>query len=249
MVHSVSDKTILAVDDDDDLLAMVKTYLTQEGFDVVTAASARDTMRQLNTFSVSLLLLDLNIGGDDGLSLLRELRQTSDLPVIILTGKSDPVDRVVGLEVGADDYVIKPFHLRELLARIRTVLRRAEATGGSSTSRPTADSHPARLRFAGWTLDLQARSLSSVEGVDVDLTTMEFDLLSALATRPNRALTRDQLLDIVSGRALGPLDRTIDVHIASLRRKIEADPRNPTLIKTLRGTGYIFAAKAESATH
>ena len=249
MVHSVSDKTILAVDDDDDLLAMVRTYLTQEGFDVVTAGSVRETMRQLSASSVSLLLLDLNIGGDDGLSLLRELRQTSDLPVIILTGKSDPVDRIVGLEVGADDYVVKPFHLRELLARIRTVLRRTEAASGSSTDRPAVDAHPARLRFAGWTLDLQARSLSSIEGFAVDLTTMEFDLLSALATRPNRALTRDQLLDIVTGRESGPLDRTIDVHIASLRRKIEADPRNPTLIKTLRGTGYIFAAKAETTQH
>ena len=248
MVQSAGEKTILAVDDDEDLLLMVRTYLTQEGFGVVTAGNVSETRQQLRATSIALVLLDLNLGSDDGLSLLRELRQNSNLPVIILTGKSDPVDRVVGLEVGADDYVVKPFHLRELLARIRTVLRRASAAEMAAAVQPGPAARPARLRFGGWTLDLVARSLSSVNG-SVGLTSMEFDLLSALATRPHRALTRDQLLDIVAGRESGPLDRTIDVHIASLRRKIEADPRNPTVIKTLRGIGYMFAARADAAQY
>lgn len=239
----MSDKTILVVDDDADLLAMVRTYLTQEEFDVLTAGSAEEMAGQMAANEVSLVLLDLNLGREDGLTVLRDLRHTTTVPVIILTGKGDMVDKIVGLEVGADDYVVKPFHLRELLARIRSVLRRAEAADPAAEPKPPPD-RPARLRFGGWSLDLEGRCLYSPDGAPVDLTTMEFNLLAALAARPNQAFSRDQLLDQVTGREMGPMDRSIDVHVANLRRKIEPDPKNPVMIKTLRGTGYIFTPPA-----
>lgn len=238
-------KTVLVVDDDADLLEMVRTYLTREEFFVLTAGSSEDMTARMAEKSVSLVLLDLNLGREDGLTVLRDLRQVSEVPVIILTGKGDMVDKIVGLEVGADDYVVKPFHLRELLARIRSVLRRtdsAEAVDGP----PARDDAPAKLHFMGWTLDLRGRILLSPEAAPVELTTMEFNLLAALAMRPNQALTRDQLLDMVTGREMGPMDRSIDVHIANLRRKIEPDPKTPVLIKTLRGTGYIFTPHGEA---
>jgi DNA-binding response OmpR family regulator len=241
----VHGKTVLVVDDDADLLEMVRTYLTREEFFVLTAGSSEDMTARMAEKSVSLVLLDLNLGREDGLTVLRDLRQVSEVPVIILTGKGDMVDKIVGLEVGADDYVVKPFHLRELLARIRSVLRRtdsAEAVDGP----PARDDAPAKLHFMGWTLDLRGRILLSPEAAPVELTTMEFNLLAALAMRPNQALTRDQLLDMVTGREMGPMDRSIDVHIANLRRKIEPDPKTPVLIKTLRGTGYIFTPHGEA---
>lgn len=243
----VSDKTILVVDDDVDLLTMVSTYLAQEGFDVLTAGSAKEMAGHMAAKDVSLVLLDLNLGREDGLTVLRDLRHTTQVPVIILTGKGDMVDKIVGLEVGADDYVVKPFHLRELLARIRSVLRRAEATAdgaGAAAGPPAGGDRPAKLRFGGWTLDMEGRCLVSPMGAPVDLTTMEFNLLAALAARPNQAFSRDQLLDQITGREMGPMDRSIDVHIANLRRKIEPDPKNPAMIKTLRGTGYIFTPPA-----
>ena len=173
---------------------------------------------------------------------MRELRESSDTAIIVVTGRGDPVDRIVGLEVGADDYVTKPFDIRELAARVRSVLRRTM----SETPQPEATSHlPDVVLFAGWTLSLGARSLQSPVGEPVDLTTGEFDLLTAMIRAPGRVLSRDELLEATRNREAGPFDRTIDVQVGRLRRKIETDPQRPALIKSVRGAGYVFTARIE----
>jgi two-component system phosphate regulon response regulator OmpR len=187
-------------------------------------------------------LLDLMMPGEDGLSLARHVRQRSDVPIIMLTGKGDIIDRVAGLEAGADDYIAKPFHLREVLARIRTVLRR-----GRSSTAPAVATEPAvteaqeTLVFQGWRLDLVRRELRRADGGLVPLTTGEFELLRVFAGHPNRVLARDQLMNLVKGQEWAAYDRAVDAQVVRLRRKIETDPANPTLIKTVRGAGYVFA--------
>jgi len=239
---------ILVVDDDPRVRSMLDRYLTGEGFHVDCAENGDAMRRYLAGNGFDLVILDLVIPGESGLDLARELRATRDLPVIMLSGKGDLIDRVVGLEVGADDYVTKPFHLREVLARIRSVLRRC-APGQSPGSPERAEPRPADdvVCFDGRRLDLTKRELFEPDGTPIRLTTGEFNLLAAFIRHPNRPLTRDHLLDAVSGRSWAPFDRSIDTQIGRLRRKIEPDPANPEIIKTVRGVGYLFAAKVGRA--
>ena len=230
---------ILVVDDQPEIRTLVQEYLTGEGFRVSTAHDGAGMRRVLSQSPADLVILDLMLPGEDGLTLARSLRNQSSIGIIILTGRSETVDRIIGLEMGADDYLPKPFHLRELLARVKSVLRRVR--GGESP--PPARS---RARFAGWSLDLSSRELTSPTGRAVRLTTGEFDLLSAFVTYANQVLSRDRLLDLARNREAGPFDRTIDVQVGRLRRKLEADPARPTLIKTVRGAGYIFTPPIEA---
>jgi|SRR5665213_1539880 two-component system OmpR family response regulator len=224
---------ILIVDDDPKIRDGVARFLSQNGLRVLTANDGKAMREHLEKNRVDLIVLDLMLPGDDGLTLLRELRADSHAPVIMLTAVTGESDRVVGLELGAEDYVCKPFSLRELLARIRVVLRRQ-----SNTRRwPNAGSV---FHFAGWTLDVRARTLTSPTGGHVEVTTGEFELLQALVENPNRVLDRDQLLDLARGRSSLSVDRAIDVQIMRLRRKIEPDPKDPRLIKTVRNGGYVF---------
>ncbi len=232
---------ILVVDDDKGIRSMLRRYLEAEGFRVSEAADGTALRAALKEAEVDLVLLDLVMPGEDGLSLARDIRRHSSVPIIILTGKGDLIDRVVGLEAGADDYLTKPFHLREVLARIRSVLRRARPP-----AQPSEEDKPPGpgeiLGFLGWELDLTRRELQPPSGDRVPLTTGEFELLRVFARNANRVLTRDQLLDLVQGRGWSAFDRSIDTQVARLRRKIERDPAKPELIKTVRGAGYVFAA-------
>jgi two-component system OmpR family response regulator len=232
---------ILVVDDQQEICDLVCEYLSDEGFRVSTAndgAAMRETMTR---DTVDLVILDLVLRGEDGLQLARELRSQSEIGIIMLTGRGETVDRIIGLEMGADDYLSKPFHLRELLARVRSVLRRGSSRGGDKSGAPRA-----RIKFADWTLDLASRELLSPSDEDVRLTTGEFELLAAFVSHANQVLSRDRLLDLSRHREAGPFDRTIDVQVGRLRRKLEDDPKNPTLIKTVRGGGYIFTPPVES---
>ena len=231
---------ILIVDDHPDIREMVQTYLEEEGFKVSTANDGEAMRRVMAQAPIDLVLLDLILPGEDGLTLARKLRQESNVGIIILTGRGETVDRIIGLEMGADDYLPKPFHLRELLARVKSVLRRASARDSGSKDRP------ANARFNGWQLDLTARELTSPNGEAVRLTTGEFDLLAAFVSHANQVLSRDRLLDLARNREAGPFDRTIDVQVGRLRRKLEDDAQQPSLIKTVRGSGYIFTAQVET---
>ncbi len=219
---------------------MLGGYLTDEGFQVSLAGDGQEMRREMADAEIDLVLLDQVIPGDDGLTLLRELRRHSSVPVIMVTGKGEMLDRIVGLEVGADDYIAKPFHLREVLARIRAVLRRAAPAAAPATEAPEAEPQGDRLAFAGWTLDTRRRELRDSQGAEVELTTGEFNLLLAFLEAPNRPLNRDQLMDKLRGRDWSPFDRSIDTQVGRLRKKIEVDPKNPSLIKTVRGVGYVF---------
>jgi DNA-binding response OmpR family regulator len=231
---------IVIVDDDEPLRSRLAAYLAAEGYRVTTAAGAAEFRDIIGRERVDLALVDITMPGEDGLSLTRFLRERSEIGVVILTGKGDPVDRAIGLEVGADDYIAKPFHLRELLARVRSVLRRTK----TRADREGAEGAPV-VRFAGWRLDLAKRTLTSARGKAVPLTTAEFQLLAAFVANPNQVLERDRLLELVAGRKWQPFDRTIDQHISRVRRKIERDPKRPELIKSIRGQGYLFAAQIE----
>jgi two-component system OmpR family response regulator len=231
---------ILIVDDQQEICDVVQEYLTGEGYRVSTAHDGSGMRRILAQGPVDLVILDLMLPGEDGLTLARSLRSESGIGIIILTGRGETVDRIIGLEMGADDYLPKPFHLRELLARVKAVLRRAH-----DRTAETPHSARSRVRFAGWNLDLSSRELLSPGGEEVRLTTGEFDLLSAFVNNANQVLSRDRLLDLARNREAGPFDRTIDVQVGRLRRKLEDDPQNPTLIKTVRGSGYIFTPNVE----
>jgi two-component system OmpR family response regulator len=232
---------ILVVDDQLEVCDFVRDYLTQEGYRVSVAHDGAGMRRVMSQSPVDLVLLDLMLPGEDGLTLARSLREESNVGIIILTGRGETVDRIIGLEMGADDYLPKPFHLRELLARVKSVLRRV----ASGTAPTAATAQRARVRFAGWSLDLSSRELLSPGGEEVRLTTGEFDLLAAFVNNPNQVLSRDRLLDLARNREAGPFDRTIDVQVGRLRRKLEDDPQNPSMIKTVRGTGYIFTPTVE----
>lgn len=229
---------ILIVDDDVQLRRMLRRFLEDEGFSVSEAADAEGTHRTLNSRKVDLITLDLGLGRADGLSIARDIRQKSDIPIVMLTGKGDTIDRIVGLEIGADDYIPKPFHLREVLARIRSVLRRR---GGGGTTRDT-ERHGETIEFDAFVLDVARRTLQGPEG-PVVLTSGEFDLLAMFANHPHRVLTRDQIMDLLKGHDWSPLDRSIDNQVARLRKKIEADPAAPQLLKTVRGAGYCFTPR------
>lgn len=227
---------ILVVDDAPEIRKLVSLTLADNGFEVETANDGEEMSAVMKGREYDLVILDLVLPGEDGLSLCRKLRAGSSIPIVMLTGQGDDTDRIVGLEMGADDYLVKPFNPRELLARVRAVLRRS---GEQAVSE--ADGNEGVLRFEGWALDMVRRKLHSPEGKDVELTAAEFDLLAVFAKRANRVLSRDQLLDLTKGRNASPFDRTVDVQLSRLRRKLENDPRNPALIKTVRGVGYIFA--------
>jgi DNA-binding response OmpR family regulator len=236
---------ILVVDDDPRVRDMLGRYLEDEGFQVCQANDGDAMRRQIADTEFDLILLDLGLPGTDGLTLAREIRDASQVPIIIVTGKGDVVDRVVGLEVGADDYITKPFHLREVLARVRSVLRRAPSSAQGAGSTPSHAEAGERFGFAGWQLDLAKRELVAPDGGSVTLTTGEFDLLTAFVRHPNRSLDRDRLMDLARGRDWNPFDRSIDTQVGRLRKKIEPDPKNPDLIKTVRGLGYIFTPGVE----
>ena len=227
---------ILVVDDDREIRTMVGRALTQNGFRVSAAGDGLSMMQALSAARVDLVVLDLMLPGEDGLSLCRKLRGESDIPILMLTAMGEEADRVAGLETGADDYLTKPFSTRELLARIRAILRRAASLPQQAGSRPIG------YAFAGWALDVRRRELRSPERALVALSSGELDLLIAFVEHPQRILSREQLLDIACRRSAVLFDRAIDVQVSRLRRKMESDPANPAFIKTVRNEGYLFAA-------
>jgi two-component system OmpR family response regulator len=231
---------IMVVDDDREIRDLLGRFLEKHRLRVTTVRDAREARRAWTQGHYQLIVLDLMLPGESGLDLARWLRSVGDVPIVMLTAMGEETDRIIGLELGADDYVPKPFNPRELLARIRAVLRRA---GDAPMSRHEPGSRS--LRFAHWTLEPARRRLLNPDGAEVALTGGEYDLLLALVERPNRVLTRDMLLDLLRGRQAGPFDRAIDVAISRLRRKLEDDGRNAQLIKTVRGGGYVLAATVE----
>jgi two-component system OmpR family response regulator len=235
---------ILVVDDEAEIAQLIARFFAGQGFDVSTAASGALARAALAQHDIDLVLLDLGLPDEDGLTLLPDLQARWRGPVIVVTGRGESVERIVGLELGADDYVTKPFDLRELLARVRSVLRRARGQAGLGA----AASGGARVvSFEGCRLDVAARQLTGADGGEIPLTTGEFDLLLALVDRASQVLSRDQLMNALHRRDANPFDRSIDVQIGRLRRKIEADPANPRLIKSVRGAGYMFAARVRDA--
>jgi two-component system, OmpR family, response regulator len=231
---------ILLVEDDAEIARGTLRFLTQSGFRVSHAPDARAMDKVMKDAKIDLLLLDLMLPGEDGLSICRRLRATHNMPIIMLTAMGEEMDRVVGLELGADDYMAKPFSTRELLARIRAVMRRGQDQ--VSSAEKTCD----HLTFAGWTLNRMTRQLHDPQGVRITLTGAEFDLLTAFCERPRRVLTRDQLLDLTQGRTAGPFDRSIDTLVSRIRQKIEKDPKDPLLIQTVRLGGYTFATEVKA---
>ncbi|WNO54973.1 response regulator [Stakelama saccharophila] len=229
---------LLLVDDERSIREPLAQFLTKQGFRVTQVGDAATARDRLNAYAIDLVVLDIMMPGEDGLSLCRHIRATSETPVILLTARSEETDRIVGLEMGADDYVVKPFSPRELAARIKVVLRRL-AAGGTRQNAPEAGAYS----FAGWVLKTGERALVDREGVSVPLSTGEFNLLLALVQRPRQVLTRDQLLDLTQGREAAAFDRAIDNQVSRLRKKIEADPRDPAIIKTVWGGGYTLAAE------
>ena len=228
---------ILLVDDERSIREPLAQFLTRQGFRVSQAGDADQARTRLSAYAIDLVILDVMMPGEDGLSLTRHIRATSEVPVILLTARTEETDRIVGLEMGADDYVVKPFSPRELATRAKVILRRASA-GGTKLHAPDTASYA----FAGWVLKSGERTLVDREGVTVPLSTGEYNLLLALAQRPRQVLTRDQLLDITQGREANAFDRAIDNQVSRLRKKIEPDPRAPDLIKTVWGGGYTLAA-------
>ncbi len=228
---------ILVVDDHSEIRDLLKRFLEQHGMRVSCARDGREMKRLLEEREFDLLVLDLMLPGEDGLTLCRELRVKSNLPIIMLTAMGEETDRIIGLEMGADDYLAKPFNPRELLARIKAVMRRTQAD-----QQPVAETLSRDLRFDRWLLDINRRELIDEDGVGLSLSTAEFDLLKVFLERPQRVLSRDQLLDLARGREAVAFDRAIDTLVSRLRRKLERDPKNPELIKTIWGGGYLFAA-------
>jgi len=228
---------ILLVDDENDLRESLSEYLTAQGLTVTEAESAAKARSRLRTARPDIVLLDIMMPGEDGLSLCRHLTESENLPVILLTARSEATDRIIGLEIGADDYVVKPFEPRELIARIKAVLRRA------GKRQDTVEAEPQGYMFDGWTLDTVRQRLTDPEGALVPISTAEFKLLIVLAEHAGQVMNRDQLLDLAQGREAHLFDRAIDNQISRLRKKIEADNRNPKLIKTVWGGGYTLAAR------
>ncbi len=234
--------SILVVDDDPDIRLLLRECFALEGYTVIEAANGEEMRAHLKTTPINLITLDLALEGEDGLTLAREVRSQCDVPIIMVTGKGDMVDRVVGLEVGADDYITKPFHLREVLARVRSVLRRYKPAGEQPAVSQTPLNHR-KYSFASWTLDLTSRQLIDEGGTERNLTTAEFNLLELFITRPHHTLSRDAIMEQLKGHDWSPLDRSIDTLVGRLRRKIETAQTSPKLIKTIRGIGYRFTAE------
>ncbi|HET9112885.1 MAG TPA: response regulator [Burkholderiales bacterium] len=233
---------VLIVDDDNDIRALLSEFLDNNGLRTFQAADGGNMFKTLETGTIDLIVLDLNLPGVNGLDLCRSIRADSAIPIIMLTAKTHPIDRIIGLETGADDYVCKPFEPLELLSRIRSVLRRTN-TGAVAT--PTSQ-EAVRMHFSGWTLDLIARHLINPSGVVVSLSAAEFRLLKTFLERPNRVLNRDQLMDMLHGRDASHFDRSIDLQISRVRQKIEEDSKSPQIIKTVRNEGYILTAAVKA---
>ncbi len=233
---------IAVVDDEADITQLLAHYFKGHGFRVSQLHDGASLMALVAEDPPALVLLDLGLGSEDGLAIARQLRLKARCGLVFVTGRGDAVDKVVGLEIGADDYVTKPFDLRELLARVKAVLRRIEPSAGQAAAAPVAHTAQHRLCFAGWALDTAGRRLLDPAGADVAITTGEFDLLRTLAEHPGRVLSRDFLLEHTRGRPAGPFDRTIDVQVGRLRKKIEVDAENPQIIKSVRGAGYVLVA-------
>jgi two-component system, OmpR family, response regulator len=228
---------ILVVDDEPRVRTLLRRCLEGEGYAVSEAKNGAEMRACIDHQPISLITLDIGLGKENGLDLAREIRKQRNIPIIMLTGKGDAIDRVVGLELGADDYLAKPFEMRELVARVRAVLRRAAPNEVNPQGQ--------RYAFEGWVLDVGRRTLSKVDCDAAELTTGEFKLLEAFVKRPHRVLSRDDIMDMVKGHDWSPLDRSIDNMVARLRKKIERDPDRPALIKTVRGAGYVFTADVE----
>jgi DNA-binding response OmpR family regulator len=237
---------ILIVEDDPKVRLLLRRCFEGEGFRVAEAGSGAEALKRLSGGNFDLVTLDLTLPDGDGFSVGRQMRARSGVPIIMVTGKGDTIDRVVGLELGADDYITKPFQLREVVARVRAVLRRSApaAQQAAETAAPATDGG---LAFEGWVLDIPRRELKSSTGACCDLTTSEFDLLKVFATHANRVLSRDQIMDLLRGHDWSPTDRSIDNLVMRLRRKLEPDVERPRLIKSVRGVGYCFAANVSSA--
>ncbi|SMX42448.1 response regulator [Actibacterium lipolyticum] len=236
-------KKVLVVDDDPKIRALIRKCLDIEGLAVVEAADVPSAFAQLESEAFDLITLDLHLGGGDGFDVARQVRYSSDIPIIMVTGKDDVIDRVVGLEIGADDYITKPFHVREFLARVRSVLRRAETRERSAPAAPETPADPeAGVEFDGLIARSERLELLDRDGTAIELTSGDFKLLNAFLQNPKKALSRERIMDLIDGPEWNPLDRTIDNQVARLRKKIERDPMRPALIKTVRGVGYILAA-------
>ena len=232
---------VLIVDDEPEVRALLREYFELEGYRVSEAGDGAEMWAHLAKNPVTLITLDVNLPGQDGFALAREIRAERNVPIVMISGKQDPVDRVIGLELGADDYITKPFNLREVLARVRAVLRRYQhddRTAASIAGAPKDEQYA----FDGFALSVPKRELTDSNGRIIELTTAEFNLLELLVTRPARVMTRDNLMDALKGHEWSPMDRSIDTLVARLRKKVEADTNHPRLIKTVRGVGYVFAA-------
>jgi len=229
---------VLVVDDDAEIRALLGEYLERNGFRVSLATDGREMRRALEASQPDIVVLDVMLRGEDGFALCRDLRARSTLPVIMVTAKVDEIDRIIGLEMGADDYLPKPFNPRELLARIKSILRRTRTL-------PPTRADARRVRFAGWLLDLAARQLIAPDGLVIALSSAEFRLLSVFVEHPNRVLPRSQLMDLTVGRDGTPFDRSIDVQVSRLRTRLGDDAREPRIIKTVRSEGYVLAVPVE----
>ncbi|ODB93775.1 DNA-binding response regulator [Candidatus Thiodiazotropha endoloripes] len=232
---------ILVVDDHQEIRTLLQRFLTDHGYRITTASNGVEMKKRLQDAAIDLIVLDLMMPGEDGLTLCRNLRAESNIPVIMLTAMGEETDRIIGLEMGADDYLAKPFNPRELLARIKAVMRRM-----GTMPEVNREELSQQLNFLGWTLRPASRELTDPQQTLVPLSTAEFTLLMAFVTRPGRVLSRDQLLDLARGREARAFDRAIDTLVSRLRRKLRDQPRNPQIIKTVRGGGYLFAAKVEN---
>jgi len=243
----VSPTHIAVLDDEPDITQLLAGYLATQGYRVTQVHAGRDLLAVMERDPPGLVLLDLGLPGEDGFAIARQLREHHRAGLVIVTGRGDSVDKVVGLEIGADDYVTKPFDLRELAARIKAVMRRLEP-GAAELARPSvAPPRRERFLFSGWQFDTAARRLLGPDGAEVILTTGEFDLLAVFVHHPGRVLSRDFLLEQTRGRDGGPFDRTIDVQVGRLRKKMEADPERPELIKSVRGAGYVLVPVVTAA--
>lgn len=237
-----SQNLILVVDDEPEIRTLLRRCFERDGFAVVEARNGTEMRAHIDAPGLAVVTLDLTLGGEDGLELAREIRARNNVPIIMITGKGDTIDRVVGLELGADDYIAKPFQLREVLARVRAVLRRYAAMPHAP---PGATAQEERYAFDDMILDIGRRTLCDRSGAATDLTTAEFNLLHIFVKRPRRVLSRDNIMDLLKGHEWSPLDRSIDALIGRLRKRVEADPNSPTLIKTVRGVGYVFTSDAK----
>jgi len=237
---------ILIVEDEAEVRTLLREYFELEGYRVSEAGDGTQMRAHLAKRPVTLITLDVNLPGQDGFALAREIRAERNVPIVMISGKQDPIDRVIGLELGADDYITKPFNLREVLARVRAVLRRYQnddGPGAALSSQPK----DVRYSFDGFSLSIPRRELTDANGRLIELTAAEFNLLELFVTRPSRVMTRDNIMDALKGHEWSPMDRSIDTLIARLRKKVEADTEHPRLIKTVRGVGYVLTADVQKS--